>query len=67
MKKVKCKSGLQGWQAKLQSVYHSLAEFRAYCGFYNLHARLGYATPSMAWIKNPTIQGSTDPSDFQKV
>lgn len=67
MKKVKCKSGLTGWQNKLQKVYSSFEEFVSYCGTYNIHERLGYSTPLKAWQANPTIQGSTNPDDLTKV
>ena len=65
MKKVICKSGLTGWQDKLQKVYSSLEEFEDYCD-YGIHSRLGFETPLEAWDANPTIQGSTDPSDLRK-
>ena len=66
MKKVICKSGLTGWQDKLQKVYSSLEEFESYCENYGIHSRLGFETPLEAWDANPTIQGSTDPSDLRK-
>ena len=67
MKTVKCKSGLKGWQDKLQKQYLSLKEFKAYCETYNIHKRLGFKTIKAAWDANPTIQGSTDPSDLSIV
>ena len=67
MKQVICKSGIKGWQCKLQTNYRSFEDFEAYCNIYNLHKRLGYNTPISAWYANPTIQGSTNPRDFRKV
>ena len=66
MKRVICKSGIQGWQAKLQSVYQNKAEWIEYCSVYNIHLRLGYKNPENAWKANPTVQGSVNSSDFRK-
>lgn len=66
-KTVVCKSGIKGWQCKLQTNYSNLEEFQGYCEIYNLHGRLGYKTPEAAWQKNPVVQGSVIPSDFRKV
>lgn len=67
MRTVRCSSGINGWQDKLQRVYDSLEEFEWYAEVYGLHTRLGFATPSEAWDANPTIQGSVNPSDYRKV
>lgn len=67
MRKVKCKSGITGWQAKLQKVYSNLEEFIAYCENYNIHKRLGFKTPESAWNQNPVIEGSTCSSDLRVV
>lgn len=67
MKRVICKSGLHGWQAKLQENYGDFESFRAYSEMYGLHCRLGFATARACWDSNPTVQGSTDPRDFRKV
>jgi hypothetical protein len=64
---VTCRSGLRGWQQKLQDNYGSLEEFVAYAGTYGIHTRLGYATPQEAWDANPTIRGSVDPDDLEVV
>jgi hypothetical protein len=64
MKRVTCKSGLKGWQARLRKVYSSLSEFIAYCSTYGNHIQLGYETPEEAWEANPVIQGSVNPSDY---
>ena len=67
MKRVICKSGLKGWQARLRSVYASFEEFVSCCGIYANHTRLGYKTPATAWRANPVVQGSVNPSDYTKV
>lgn len=67
MKRVKCKSGIMGYQCKLQDNYNSLEEFEAYSETYGLHKKLGFKSAEKAWIANPTIQGSTNPSDYRKV
>ena len=66
-KTVICKSGVTGWQTKLQRNYESFEEFAGYCETFNIHKRLGYKTPANAWKRNPTIQGSVIPSDLRKV
>jgi hypothetical protein len=66
-KSVICKSGLMGWQGKLQDQYKDFTEFESFCRIYNNHIQLGYKTPASAWRANPTIQGSTNPSDYRKV
>jgi hypothetical protein len=67
MKAVKCKSGIIGWRDKLQNTYSSFDEFVEYCAMYGIHERLGYRTPAQAWMKNPLIEGSTNPADLRKV
>ena len=67
MKTIICKSGIRGWQAKLHSIYSNFQEFKSYSDCYGIAERLGYASPVMAWIKNPTIQGSVNPSDYRKI
>jgi hypothetical protein len=64
MKRVKCKSGIEGWQDKLQNVYSSFEEFEAYSDMYGIALRIGFISTKNAWDANPTIQGSTDPSDL---
>jgi hypothetical protein len=62
---VKCKSGVTGWQARLQSNYHrSFKTFERYCEMYGLHSRLGFKSARRAWNANPIIQGSVVPDDF---
>ncbi len=63
-KQVTCKSGLKGWQNKLQKVYASFEEFETYDRTYGISSRLGYASAEEAWDANPTIQGSVKPSDL---
>jgi len=67
MKHVKCKSGIQGWQCRLQKNYADFEEFEQYAELRDLHTRIGYATPKDAWLANPLIQGSVIPDDFCKV
>jgi len=67
MKRVICKSGLKGWRAKLHKIYDSFNEFKCFCEIYGINQRLGYKLPANAWKANPTIQGSTNPSDLQRV
>ena len=67
MKRVKCKSGIEGWQDKLQKVYGSLEEFRSFCEVYSIYKRLGFHSAKDAWDKNPTIQGSVNPDDLRVV
>ncbi|HEX7413528.1 MAG TPA: hypothetical protein VF411_05735 [Bacteroidia bacterium] len=63
-RKVKCKSGLRGFQCRLQKNYNSFEEFETYSGIYNLVQRLKFQTAKQAWQENPMIQGSTIPTDF---
>jgi hypothetical protein len=67
MKTVKCKSGVSGWQCKLQNNYTGFDEFQAYCETYNIHGRLGFSTPEKAWQANPIVKGSVIPSDLEVV
>jgi hypothetical protein len=64
MKRVICKSGIEGWMCRLQDNYRSYQEWVAACESYGLSARLGYSSPRTAWHKNPLIQGSVIPSDY---
>ena len=67
MKRVKCQSGITGWQDKLQNVYPNEKVWRAYAGMYGLHKRLGFRSMRAAWVANPTVQGSVIPSDYRRV
>jgi len=67
MAKVICKSGLEGWQNRLQENYSSFEEFKAWADCWGIHTRLGYKTIRGAWKANPMVQGSVIPSDFRKV
>ena len=66
MKKVKCESGIMGWESYLQGVYVSKEEFLSYDEIYGIAARLGYKVPEECWRANPLIQGSTNPADLKK-
>ena len=71
IKQVKCKSGITGWQCRLQENYadchNPYAAFKTYARMYNLHRKLGYRSMIAAWRENPLIRGSVIPTDFQKV
>ena len=67
MKRVKCKSGITGWQCHLQKNYANLEEFQSYNEIYFISKRLGYESAESAWEANPVVQGSTIPSDFRMV
>lgn len=64
MTKVKCKSGLMGSQEKLQKRYEDFKDFKEWCKLYNVHGRLGFRSMKAAWVANPTIQSSVNPSDL---
>lgn len=66
MKRVICKSGIEGWQSRLREAYDSFEEFKRYCELYDLHTKLDYKTPEAAWAFNPIIQGSVNPSDYRR-
>lgn len=67
MKRVKCKSGIEGWQSKLQKNYDSFEEFEYYSEIYGIHSRLGFNSAEEAWDANPMIKGSVIPSDLEVV
>jgi len=68
MKRVKCKSGIEGWQCRLRENYdNNFEQFDAYDETYNLAIRLGFDNAEHAWNVNPIIQGSTNPLDFRVV
>lgn len=67
MKRVKCKSGIVGWQSRLQKNYCSIEEFKYYSAIYGIHNRLGFNTAEEAWKANPVIRGSVIPSDLEVV
>ncbi len=68
MKRVKCKSGIEGWQCRLRENYdNNFEQFDAYDEVYNLAIRLGFKNAEHAWNVNPIIQGSTNPDDFRVV
>ena len=65
--KVICKSGIQGWRARLRVVYNDFEDYYIMSKVYNIHKRLGYKTTRSAWNANPIVEGSVNPSDFRKV
>ena len=42
MKQVKCKSGIQGHQGRLQANYDNFEQFQTYSDMYGLAKRLGF-------------------------
>lgn len=66
-KQVKTKSGITGWQGRLQDQYDSLKSFIGYDETYALAAKLGFLTPTEAWDANPIVQGSVIPEDYCRV
>lgn len=64
MKQIITKSGIKGYQCRLQDNYGSLEEFQDYDANYGLVKKLGYPDASTAWEANPVIQGSINPDDF---
>lgn len=67
MRTIRAKSGIKGWQDKLQKVYKSFEEFESFCKYYNIHKRIGFKTIKGAWRTNPTMQGSVNPSDLKRI
>lgn len=66
MKRVICKSGVVGWQCKLQENYLNFEEFAMWSDIYGIATKLGYKTSKAAWRFNPLIRGSINPKDLQK-
>ena len=67
MKKVKCKSGLTGWQCRLRKNYNNFEQFEYYSEMWGIAKRLGFNSHEKAWNKNPTIRASVEPSDLEVV
>lgn len=65
--RITTKSGLNGWQGRLQDEYVHFEEFEVYSGMYGLAAQLGFASAREAWDTNPIVQGSTNPGDYCRV
>jgi len=57
-------TGLKLWRARVQKVYASLAELRAYDETFEIVKRCGYRNAESLWNANPLLQGSTHPADF---
>lgn len=61
-------SGKRGWRARLQTVYENYEEFVAFAEAYSFQPRFSRAreeTLFEIWIRNPVVQGSTDPADHR--
>lgn len=52
------------WKSKVQKVYSSLDELKAYDELYAIVTSCGYDDAEKLWNDNPYLQGSTNPSDF---
>lgn len=65
--RVRCDSGIEGYQNRLREDYSSYQEWQYYANMYGLHSRLGFNSPRQTWRKNPLIQGSVVPRDFCRV
>lgn len=61
------RAGKLWWSDRLQGVYSSLEEFRAYDSVYALAERLGYPNCESAWEANPRVSGTTNPADYHEV
>lgn len=66
-KRVKCASGLTGWQCKLRKNYTDYLDFLVHSRVYGIAERLGFSSAREAWRANPVIQGSVEPSDLRTV
>lgn len=66
-KLVKCRSGVIGWQCRLQKSYSDYLDFLTHSRVYGIAERLGFSSAREAWIANPVIQGSVNPSDLRVV
>lgn len=67
MKRVICKSGIEGWQCRLRKNYKTFEEFESYDRNYSIAKRLGFVSARVAWELNPTIQGSVNIDDLRTV
>ena len=67
MKRVRCKSGLEGWRERLQRVYADFEEFSSYNELYSIAQRVGFRSAKRCWQANPLIEGSIEPSDLRRV
>lgn len=67
MKRIKTRSGISGWQEKLQKVYSSFEEFVWYCETYGIHKQLGFKSIKKCWEANPIMSGSVVPGDLKRV
>ena len=65
IERVKCQSGIMGYQCRLQDSYDDVDEWFRYTNMFGLAKRLGYQNAYDCWIDNPIIQGSVIPTDFR--
>jgi hypothetical protein len=52
------------WKSRLRKVYSSFSDWDNHSRVYNLSMRLGYVSTLNAWLANPLVTGSTNPSDY---
>ena len=55
---------MKTWKDKIRNVYSSLDNLREWDRVYGIAKRCGYSSCQKLWDDNPTIGGSTNPSDF---
>lgn len=67
IKTVRCKSGVMGWQGKIQDIYKDFNEFDLYCNIYHIHTKLGFKNPLVMWTSNVRLRGSMNPNDLELV
>ncbi len=66
-RRVRCQSGQMGERSRLQSRYTDKADFAAWDESFGLSARLGFRDTTAAWLANPIMESSVNPSDFRVV
>jgi hypothetical protein len=67
IKRVICKSGIEGWQARVRDNWENFESLLAASEVYGIAGRLGYESAADLWEDNPIVQGSTEPSDLRIV
>ena len=66
-RRVRCQSGAMGERSRLQSRYSSADEWHTYSVMYGIAKRLGFSACHPAWVANPVIESSVNPSDLRVV
>lgn len=70
--RVRCRSGLMGWRARLRNIHKSLSSLESAERCYGFARRIGLREDSCKamlklWERNPIIEGSVNPSDLRRV